>query len=253
MVREGMLERWPFKRRGGDLPYWIEPTFTIVAFSCFILYSLWAVMQPTGLYANYVSPYNSPPIGNWLHVPFPPALLVAWIPLFFRGTCYYYRREYYRGFGAHPFGCATPERLGRRYGGERRFPWVFNNSHRYWWYLAVLVLIYIWVDTLHAFVFPEGWGIGVGSLLMLANAILLTLYTFSCHAFRHLAGGRRDCYACPKAPQTPPARYRIWRRISEMNRYHGHYAWASMASVVLVDLYIRLLIAGVIPDLRLVK
>lgn len=243
------------KKQERRLPWWLEPTFTIVAFSLFVLYSLWAVFQPTGQYLNLISPYDSPPIGQWLHVPFPPAILVAWIPLFFRGTCYYYRREYYRGFGANPFGCAIPERPGRPYSGEKKFPWVFNNSHRYWWYLIVIVTLFLWIDTVNAFIFQNGFGVSIGSLLMLVNVILLTLYTFSCHAFRHLIGGGVDCYTCPMAngSKKPPARFRLWQRVSFLNRFHGNYAWASMFSVWAVDIYIRLLIAGVIPDVRLLK
>jgi hypothetical protein len=234
-------------------PWWVEPNAIALVFALFILYSLWAVLfQSTGQYHNYLSPFYSPPVGQWLHVPFPPAILVAWVPLLFRATCYFYRREYYRGFFRNPASCAVPEPSGRPYGGEKRGIWRFNNSHRYWWYLVVIVLIFLWIDTVRAFIFPSGFGVGVGSLLMLVNVLALTAYTFSCHAWRHAIGGSVDCWNCPRAG-SEPFRHRLWRYVSSWNQYHGNYAWISLFTVWAVDVYIRLLIYGVIPDVRLIK
>ncbi|GIT32125.1 MAG: hypothetical protein Ct9H300mP2_2040 [Candidatus Neomarinimicrobiota bacterium] len=42
------------------------------------------------------------------------------------------------------------------------------------------------------------FGIGVGSVFLGINPILLAGYTFGCHAFRHLAGGKLDCFSCPQ-------------------------------------------------------
>ena len=50
-----------------------------------------------------------------------------------------------------------------------------------------------------------GFGIGLGTLILVANAALLSLYTFSCHSCRYLCGGYLDSFA--KAP----IRYRLWR------------------------------------------
>lgn len=250
---QGGSQAQPTRRRF-TWPWWVEPNVTAVVFAVFVLYSLWAVLfQARGQYHNYLSPFYSPPIGQWLHVPFPPAILVAWVPLFFRATCYFYRREYYRAWFRNPAACAIAEPSGRPYNGERRGYWVFNNSHRYWWYLAVIVLVFLWIDTVRAFIFPSGFGVGVGSLLMLFNVVMLTLYTFSCHAFRHLIGGGVDCYNCPNHQLKAPTRYRLWRGVSLLNEYHGRYAWISLFSVWAVDVYIRLLMYGVIPDVRLIK
>jgi hypothetical protein len=241
------------RKRAWRLPWWVEPNLTALVFGLFILYSIWAVLfQSTGQYENYLSPFYSPPVGQWLHVPFPPAILVAWVPLLFRATCYYYRREYYRGFFRNPAACAVPEPADRPYGGEKQGVWVFNNSHRYWWYLVVIVLAFLWYDTVRAFIFPTGFGVGVGSLLMLFNVVMLTAYTFSCHAWRHAVGGRIDCYSCPRSAKAP-FRHRLWQRVSVWNQYHGRYAWISLFSVWAVDVYIRLLMYGVIPDVRLIK
>ena len=43
------------------------------------------------------------PTSFWL----PAALLVLWIPIGYRATCYYMRRIYYRSFFGNPPACAT--------------------------------------------------------------------------------------------------------------------------------------------------
>ncbi len=43
-----------------------------------------------------------------------------------------------------------------------------------------------------SFRFPNGFGIGVGSLVLVVNVVLLGGYVFGCHAFRHLVGGTFD-------------------------------------------------------------
>ena len=83
----------------------------------------------------------------------------------------------------------------RNYKGETAFPFILQNIHRYFLYLAVLFLAFLWYDAYHAFFFigrlrSEEFGVGLGSLIMLANVTLLTLYTLSCHSLRHL-GGRK--------------------------------------------------------------
>ena len=43
-------------------------------------------------------------------------------------------------------------------------------------------------------------------------------------------------------------RYRAWTRLTGMNERHQLWAWISLISVALADLYVRLLAAGVIVD-----
>ncbi len=92
-----------------------------------------------------------------------------------------------------------------------------------------------------AFFFPEGFGIGVGSLVMLVNVMLLTTYTFSCHSLRHLVGGKLDCFSCTTFG---PPRHGAWRWVSILNEHHMLWAWMSLFSVGLTDLYIRLVSCG---------
>ncbi|HYO50656.1 MAG TPA: hypothetical protein VEW94_12470, partial [Chloroflexia bacterium] len=71
--------------------------------------------------------------------------------------------------------------------------------------------------------------------------------TFSCHSFRHLIGGRVNCYSCSLASRT---RYGIWKQVSFLNSRHSLNAWASLISVMVADFYIRSVAAGWITDFR---
>lgn len=237
------------RAKAWEWPRWVEPTFTVVALSLFGLYSLWEVLfHQNGQYQNYLSPFFSP-TQDW-GIRFFPAVWAVWVPLIFRGSCYYYRREYFRGFFRDPYACAVAEHK-RRYDGESRLPWSANNLHRYAWYLVFVVLVFLWKDTVSAFFFPHtGFGVGVGSLLMLVNVVCLTLYSFSCHAFRHMIGGGRDRFT--RAGQ-PTAAYRVWHAVSQWNARHGSWAWISMFTVWGTDVYIRLLLSGVLSDPRLIR
>jgi succinate dehydrogenase hydrophobic anchor subunit len=145
-----------------------------------------------------------PLLGSWWNLS--PAFLVLGIPLAFRATCYYYRRAYYRSFFWSPPACAVPD-ARPRYSGETVFPFLLNNIHRYVFWLAVLIVVFLWWDALLAFRFPTGLGIGLGTVVLVANVALLSLYTFSCHSCRHLCGGYLDSFA--KAP----LRFRLWQTI----------------------------------------
>jgi hypothetical protein len=224
--------------------WWIQPVSIAVGFTLFVVYSFWTVALSPGhawIAGPYLSPFYSPRInvGAW---PFSSAFLVTWIPLAFRGTCYYYRKAYYRAYFWDPPACAVtePRRSFRTnkstYRGETRLPWVLNNFHRFFLYLALVVLTVLWIDTINAFHYRNGVYVGLGSLLMLLNVGLLTMYTFSCHALRHLVGGSLDCFSCARAGKT---RHGLWGLVSKLNPFHGAFAWFSLVSVAGVDVYIR--------------
>ena len=83
------------------------------------------------------------------------------------------------------------------YRGERTFPLVLQNVHRYFLYLALLFLGVLSWDVWKALWFEDAdgrvsFGIGVGTLVLAANVVLLGGYTLGCHSLRHLAGGRLD-------------------------------------------------------------
>ena len=67
------------------------------------------------------------------------------VPLGFRATCYYYRS--YRFYFADPPGCAVGEpTVHKRYSMETKFPFILQNFHRYFLYLAFVPLFFLWVD-----------------------------------------------------------------------------------------------------------
>lgn len=218
----------------------------VAGFSLFVIYSAWSVFLASGghhwIAGPYLSPYYSPLIkfGWW---PFSPAIFVFWVPGGFRASCYYYRKAYYRSYFWDPPACAMrePRQEHRHYRGERAFPWILNNLHRFFMYLALIVLAFLWWDTINAFHYSKGLYLGIGSVLMLVNVVLLTGYTFSCHALRHFVGGSVNCFSCARAGN---ARHGLWAFVTRINPYHGSFAWASLISVVAVDIYVRLVSTG---------
>jgi hypothetical protein len=238
---------------GGTLrrdAWWIEILPVVVVLGGFGLYATLRAFE--GAYYEwgpYLSPFYSPaidPLHHWW--PFSPALLILAGPLGFRTTCYYYRKAYYRAFFLDPPACAVGERGGRSYRGETAFPFILQNVHRYFLYVAAIFLAFLWRDAVRAFFFDGRFGIGVGTLVLLANVILLTFYTFSCHSLRHLAGGKLDCFSCATFGRP---RYSAWRWLSSLNEHHMLFAWLSLFSVGLADLYVRLVACGSLRDLRL--
>lgn len=240
-----MAERTAAHSPAPSLPWWLQPVATVVILSAFALYTIWAALQGHGYSAPYLSPFYSPPVAV-AGIPISPAWWVLWIPGGFRATCYYYRKAYYRSYFQDPVACAHPEARAR-YAGETAFPFILNNLHRFFLYGAIIVLAFLWRDTAAAFVFDGRFGAHLGSLVFLVNVVLLSGYTFGCHAFRHIAGGNLDCISCARAGRL---RHRLWQWVTPVNHHHAPWAWASLFSVSLADIYVRLLMAGVIADPR---
>ena len=132
-----------------------------------------------------------------------PAILILWIPLGFRTTCYYYRKAYYRSYFADPPACAVGEpTVHKRYRMETAFPFILQNLHRYFLYLAFVPLV-LPVGRRGCHFVPEGGSrIGLGSLVLVFNAVLLSRYSLSCNSLRHLVGGRLDCFSCTRADRS---------------------------------------------------
>lgn len=229
-------------------PNWAYPTLVVVALTAFGLYTLYDIFfQRRGFADPYLSPIYSPRI--WQTGPLPPSIWVVWAPLAFRASCYYYRKAGYRGYFWHPRACAVPEHENSRYRGETVFPFVLANLHRFALYAIVLQVIFLYYDVFRAFDFQGRLGFGLGTALMVVNIALVSGYTFGCHAVRHLVGGNLDCFSCSR---TRRARHRLWKGVTVLNVRHDYWAWASLVSIWLVDLYIHLLQNGVLHDPRLV-
>jgi hypothetical protein len=229
--------------------WWVEVIPIIILLGAFGIYATLRAFEGKFFeWGPYLSPFYSPlidPRHHWW--PWSPALLILGGPLGFRVTCYYYRKAYYRAFFFDPPACAVSE--GRHsYCGETKFPFILQNVHRYFFYLALVFLAFLWHDAIVAYSFDGHFGIGVGTVVMSVNIILLTLYTFSCHSLRHLAGGRLDCFSCAAFGKP---RYKAWRGISFLNGRHMLLAWVSLITVGLTDFYIRMVAAGAIHDVRL--
>lgn len=227
-------------------PWWLWPTSVALSLGGFSLYAIWAALQMQGAYQNYLSPLYALKIPSpwaWLS----PAILTIWVPIGFRASCYYFRKAYYRALFWDPPACARKELRSNFYSGEMRFPFVLNNLHRYFLYFALFFTVFHWYDTVHAFIFDGQFGIRLGSLLFLADVVFLSLYVFSCHSLRHLLGGSLDCYTCSRSSR---ARHGLWRGISTLNEQHGLWGWVSLFTILAVDIYIRLLQAGVITDVK---
>ena len=233
--------------------WWVAPTvqgtlFTILATYLFFSGIVWTPVWGTGYEVDgYLSPLFSPLIRpDWLPTWISPGLLILWIPLGFRATCYYYRKAYYRFYFADPPGCAVGEpKIHRGYAMETVLPFILQNIHRYFLYLAFIPLTFLWLDLIPAF-FPEGHlRIGLGGALFLVNVILLTGFSLSCNSLRHLAGGRLDCFSCSRRAKV---QHTIWQRLTALNLHHMGWAWASFISVTLADLYVRGLALGLFID-----
>lgn len=237
--------------------WWIAPLLTFVVFSAFVVYATIRAFMGRDYYSSpYLSPFYSPCLGDCVEgasdfgqpfkgFPLSAALIVLIFPLGFRMTCYYYRKAYYRAFWLSPPACAVAE-PHQAYSGESRWPLILQNLHRWFWYAAVLVALILTYDTVLAFRNAEHeWGhMGLGTLLMIVNIAFIWLYTLSCHSCRHIVGGRLRHFS------KHPVRYRLWTWVSKLNAHHAKYAWYSLFSVALVDLYIWLLAMGTFDDPR---
>ncbi len=263
--------------------WWSRPLVVFLGLGAFIVYGTWAAFQATNYFylgggADYLSPFYSPVLFDaaghtsghaWFGAApswwpgflpaFSPAFLILWAPGGFRFTCYYYRGAYYKAFWGDPLSCAVgePGFRGNNYRGERKLPLIFQNIHRYFLYFALAFLVILSYDAWRAMWFttdgsgaplPEGqkqFGVGVGTLVLLMNPILLGGYTLGCHSLRHIVAGRLNRFT------GRPVRTAAYDCVSCLNRRHAVWAWMSLIWVAWADVYVRLASAGVINDIRI--
>lgn len=239
--------------------WWLQPLAVFLGFSAFLAYSTWAAFQGDHYrWGPYLSPMYSPelfgdPATAWFggkpswfpsFLPFSAAFFILWAPGGFRFTCYYYRGAYYKAFWQDPTNCAVGEPRNS-YRGEKKFPLIIQNIHRYFLYIAIIFIVLLAKDAVEAYRFEDGFHVGVGSLVLTLNAILLGSYTFSCHSFRHLIGGIKDVLS------GSPLRKKAYDCVSCLNEKHMRFAWFSLFWVGFSDVYVRLVSMGVWTDLRL--
>jgi hypothetical protein len=238
------------------------PIVTLVIFTAWLAYGLVRATMGADFYVeryHYLTPFYSPCLndacgkaaefGTFLPkaTPFfiPYAAISLPFLLLFRLTCYYYRKAYYRAYWASPPACAVRE-PHKSYSGERRFPLIGQNLHRYFWAAAFLIsLVNTW-DAIRAFHGKDGgFGIGLGTLILLVNVILLWAYTLSCHSCRHIVGGRLKNFSRHRV------RYWAWMQVSKLNERHGQFALITLGSLVVADLYVALVAHGTFSDVRI--
>jgi hypothetical protein len=243
--------------------WWLPPAATTIGLLVFLVYAGARSFQQQYFFADqrYLTPFYSPCVSYGcasepgsshfgMFLPDNPLIPYAAVSLpfllLFRLTCYYYRRAYYRSIVLSPAACAVPEpRSG--YSGETRFPLIMQNAHRYFFYLGVVVSLINTYDAVRAFWHPtDGFVVGVGNFVLLGNVVLLWGYTLSCHSCRHVMGGRFKHFS------KHPVRYWLWTRISALNTRHMLFAWITLGSLILTDLYVMLVARGTITDLRLI-
>ena len=244
--------------------WWRAPAVTVAFLSAFLAYATWAAFQNANYYVgaaahrDLISPFYSPCVAascvpgargglylTWWEIS--PALVILIIPLGFRFTCYYYRKAYYRGFWRSPPACGVADGH-RRYSGESRFPLILQNLHRYFFAAGLAFNVILTIDAFMAFRLPGegGVGVSVGTLVLCANAVLLWLYSLSCHACRHLCGGNVNRFSKHRL------RHRAWKLVTPLNGRHMQLAWVSLTMVALADLYVRLVASGVFVDPKII-
>jgi hypothetical protein len=230
--------------------WWLGPLLTVIGLTIGFGYLTYAAFQGEFYkWGPYLSPAYSPLIIlDWF--PFSPAFLILWAPGGFRMTCYYYRKAYYRSGFLSPPACAV-RGVGKNYKGETKL-FLIQNIHRYFMYLAIIFIFILWYDVWHALWFTSAnggteFGIGLGTIIMGINTIMLSAYTFGCHCYRHLIGGKLNFFSRTLSTKF---RHKIWQKVSFLNKHHMFFAWCSLFTVGFTDLYIRMLSMGIWHDLR---
>src|ERR1039457_3943801 len=197
--------------------WWTQPLLVFLGLGTFIVYSTWAAFQGAHyFFGSYISPFYSPEFfgpspHNWFGPK--PAWWPAWL-LFSPALLILW----------------AP-------GGFRLTCYYYRGAY----YKA------FWADPPACTVSGKtSFGIGVGTIVLAINVVLLGGYTFGCHSLRHLIGGFRDQLS------KSTSCYRAYACVSCFNRRHMLWAWMSLFWVGFSDLYIRLCATGIWHDLRII-
>jgi hypothetical protein len=215
----------------------LEPNIRLYSFIALMAVATLALLMfPVKEFKGYVDPFYSPTV-----------IIIPLIGLF-RLTCYAFRRYYNRHLFKHPAACPVHERSdadSRAYTGETSTLFKAENLHRYFMYASLAVLPFFYYDLYLSLTYGGVFILRLGSILMVADVAVLTLYVFSCHSVRSLIGGRNDCFSCMSMPKQSKMAYDVQSRL---NMHHELFAWLSLITIVAVDLFIRAVSAGIPLD-----
>lgn len=215
----------------------LEPNLRLYSFIfLLVVASLAFYLFPVKELNGYIDPFYSP------------TLLVLPLVGLYRLTCYAYRKDYNRHVFKHPVACPVYERMDssrRKYSGETSTVFKVENLHRYFLYGAIAILPFFYYDLALSLTYSGGLILRLGSIILAINAVLITLYVFSCHSLRSLIGGRKDCYSCISGGRGVN---KFYRGQSRLNAHHEAIAWLSLVFIIFVDLYLRGLAAGLPLD-----
>ena len=240
--------------------WWVYPLLTFLGLSAFVVYSTWAAFQGKHYtYGPYLSPFYSPELfGDSPHAWFgAAAVVVAELAAVLAGAA--------DPLGARP-GSASPAtttaaRTTRR-SGPTRPPAPSASRARATSARATAArppehppLLPVRRGAVHrhaglrrdqGVLVPtrrRSFGIGVGTLVLIVNVILLGGYTFGCHSLRHLIGGRHDCSV--EVADVPQGCTRLF----ELPEPQAHAVGVDEPVLgAFADLYVRLCSMGVWTD-----
>src|ERR1051325_11124826 len=207
------LTRRRFLETGRGDAWWVQPLVVFVILASFVVYSTWSAFQNAHYtFGPYLSPFYTPgPFGDSPHAWLGPK--PGWWP------------------GWLPFSAAL---IILPFPALFRFTCYYyrGSSYKAFWAAA-----------------PASggvrFGIGVGTVLLAVNVVCLGGYTLGCHSMRHILGGFRDQFSRKPIFRVPYACSTC------ANRVHNRWAWVSLFTVVLSDVYIRMCSMGLWHDLRI--
>ena len=239
-------------RRCGSIAGASRPAIVGIGFTLFILYSLVSSLLLLPVFGfpyevdGYLSPFFSPlivlPVPARVVLagdphPLDPARLPGHLLLLPQGLLpgVLLRSARLRGRRAQ----RPPDDSGSR----RAFPFILQNLHRYFLYLAFIPLTFLWIDAVVSLRHDDQWRIGLGTFAARdqrgAAHLLLVLVPLAAPPRRrqarlllvHRARSARGT-RCGSGSRASTSATTVW-------------AWASLFSVVVADIYVRLLGLGV--------
>ena len=141
--------------------WWMEPALVLTGLLAFFGYLAASIFLDSWAFeiGPYLSPVYEPKLHGEFSVPwFSPAMFIVWGPVGFRATCYYYRMAYYRSMFMSPPACAVGD-IQRSYSGESRLPFIIQNVHRFFMYVALVFVPLLWMSDVKPVSKAASWGI----------------------------------------------------------------------------------------------